>query len=54
MDNQFVQPQFVQPTRMRSTKGRRDALKLLLVAGLGVQVWGLMAGLGLVILNLMH
>lgn len=49
MDNQFVEP-----TRVRSARGRRDGLKLLLVAGLGVQVWGLMAGLGLVILNLMH
>ncbi|WP_443748009.1 hypothetical protein [Asticcacaulis solisilvae] len=49
MDNQFVQP-----TRMRSAKGRQDALKVLLVAGLSVQAWGLLMGLGLIILNLTH
>ncbi len=49
-----MENQFVQPTRVRSAKGRQDALKLLLVAGLSVQAWGLVAGLGLIILNLMH
>ena len=49
-----MENQFVQPTRVRSAKGRQDALKLLLVAGLSVQAWGLVAGLGIIILNLMH
>lgn len=49
-----MENQFVQPTRVRSAKGRQEALKLMLVAGLSVQAWGLVAGLGLIILNLTH
>ncbi len=49
MDNQFVQT-----AKTRPAKGRQDALKLLLVAGLSVQAWGVVMGLGLIILNLTH
>lgn len=49
MDNQFAQT-----GKLRGRKDRQDALKLLLVAGLSVQAWGVVMGLGLIILNLTH
>ncbi len=45
MDNQAV--------KVRSAR-RPEALKILLWAGLSVQVWGVVMGLGLIILNLTH
>lgn len=45
MDNQAV--------KVRSAR-RPEALKVLLWAGLSVQVWGVVMGLGLIILNLTH
>jgi hypothetical protein len=46
--------QTAQAVSPRATKRRSDGLKLLLVAGLSVQVWGVVMGLGLIILNLTH
>jgi len=46
--------QTVQAVSPRAAKRRSDGLKLLLVAGLSVQVWGVVMGLGLIILNLTH
>ncbi len=47
MDNQAIQP-----AQTRISKRGHGALKLLLVAGLSVQAWGVMAGLGVIVLNL--
>lgn len=49
MDNQAVHT-----GKLRAARGRQDALKLLLVAGLSVQAWGVIMGFGLIILNLVH
>jgi len=46
--------QTAEAVRTRPAKRRPEALKLLLVAGLSVQVWGVVMGLGLIILNLTH
>ena len=46
--------QTAQAVSSRVSKRRSDGLKLLLVAGLSVQVWGVVMGLGLIILNLTH
>ncbi|CAL4867061.1 MULTISPECIES: hypothetical protein [Asticcacaulis] len=46
--------QTVEAMKSRASKRRPDGLKLLLVAGLSVQVWGVVMGLGLIILNLTH
>ena len=40
--------------KTKASKRRPDALKLLLIAGLSVQAWGVVMGLGLIILNLTH
>ncbi len=40
--------------KTKPSKRRPDALKLLLIAGLSVQAWGVVMGLGLIILNLTH
>jgi hypothetical protein len=40
--------------KTKASKGRPDALKLLLIAGLSVQAWGVLMGLSLIILNLTH
>lgn len=34
-------------------RGRPDALRMLLIAGLSIQAWGVVMGLGLIILNMM-
>ncbi len=47
MDNQAIHT-----AKLRAPKGRQDALKLLLIAGLSVQAWGVIMGLGLIVLNL--
>jgi hypothetical protein len=46
--------QTAQAVSPRNVKRRAEGLKLLLVAGLSVQVWGVVMGLGLIILNLTH
>ena len=46
--------QAAQAVKAKSSKRRPDALKLLLIAGLSVQAWGVVMGLGLIILNLRH
>jgi len=38
--------------RVKSVKGRPDALKLLLLAGLSVQAWGVLVGLSLIVLHM--
>ncbi len=40
--------------KSKSSKARPDALKLLLIAGLSVQAWAGVVGLGLIILNFTH
>jgi hypothetical protein len=40
--------------KTKTSKGRPDAMKLLLIAGLSVQAWGVLMGLGLLILNFTH
>lgn len=40
--------------KTKPARRRPDALKLLLIAGLSVQAWGVVMGLGLIILNLSH
>ena len=42
-----------QAVKIRSVK-RADAMKPLLLAVLSVQAWGVVMGLGLIILNLTH
>jgi hypothetical protein len=49
MDNQAIHT-----GKVRASRGRQDAFKLLLVAGLSVQAWGVVMGLGLLILNFAH
>ena len=46
--------QTVNAVSPRAVKRRSDGLKVILVAGLSVQVWGVVMGLGLIILNLTH
>jgi len=41
-------------TQIKAAKGRPEALKLVLMAGLSVQVSGVMLGVLLVVLNLAH
>lgn len=38
--------------RVKSVKGRPEGLKLLLLAGLSVQAWGVLVGLSLIVLNI--
>ncbi len=45
--------QTVEAVKTRGAK-RPGAMRMLLVAGLSVQVWGVVMGLGLIILNLTH
>lgn len=42
-----------QAVKIRTAK-RADAMKPLLLAVLSVQAWGVVMGLGLIILNVMH
>lgn len=49
-----MENQAVQTTRSGAFKRRPGALKLLLVAGLSVQVTGVLMGLSLIILNFTH
>jgi hypothetical protein len=49
-----MEQQVVQATKSGAYKRRPGALKLLLVAGLSVQVTGVLMGLSLIILNLTH
>lgn len=49
-----MEVQGIQVVKTKSGKRRPDALKLLLIAGLSVQAWGVVMGLGLIILNLTH
>ncbi len=49
-----MENQAVQAVKTKSSKGRPDALKLLLIAGLSVQAWAGVVGLGLIILNFTH
>ena len=49
-----MENQAVHAAKARSSKGRPDALKLLLIAGLSVQAWAGVVGLGLIILNFTH
>lgn len=46
MDNQAV--------KSRVQKSRPDAMKLLLIAGLSVQAWGVLMGLSLLVLNMVR
>jgi hypothetical protein len=41
------------PAIKLKSRGRPDALKLVLIAGLSVQAWGVLMGLGLIVLNLL-
>jgi len=49
-----MEVQGIQAVKAKGGKRRPDALKLLLIAGLSVQAWGVVMGLGLIILNLTH
>jgi hypothetical protein len=42
----------INPADTKPVKGRSDALKLLLIAGLSVQAWGVLMGLSLIVLNI--
>ncbi|HWU50197.1 MAG: hypothetical protein ACTHLA_14465 [Asticcacaulis sp.] len=44
--------QTVEAVKTRAPKRRSDALKLLLLAGLSVQAWGMLMGVSLIVLNL--
>ncbi|MDI7774920.1 hypothetical protein [Asticcacaulis sp. EMRT-3] len=43
--------QTTEAMKTRAPKRRSEALKLLLMAGLSVQAWGILMGLSLMVLN---
>ncbi len=49
-----MENQAFQVAKAKSSKGRPEGLKLFLIAGLAVQAWAGIVGLGLIILNFTH